>query len=84
MNIETIEAIKACISHLNHIKGAVVIRVDSDSAHGSLCHRAEIRVPEGKESLLSYLEQLSKTLGHLNGEGLYTEINLQRRILFLS
>jgi len=84
MNISTIEAIKSAIGKLNHIKGSVVLTIDSSEAKGQVFYKCQIKVHEGKEHLLSSLEKLSKILGNLNGEGLFTNLDEKRRIVNLS
>lgn len=82
MNISTIESIQAAISKLN-CRGAIVLAIDDSNHSGKGFYKAVIKVHQGKEHLLTYLESLAKTLGQLNGEGLSTEIMLQKRMLVL-
>lgn len=71
-------------SELNHIKGCVVVVIDDSNASGKGFYKANIKVHQTKEHLLSSLEELSKIIGQLNGEGLFTEINMEKRTLYLS
>ena len=84
MQLTTINAIKKAIGELNHIKGAIVIEIDDSNKQGQLFYHASLKVHQNKEHLLTSLEILSKVLGNLNGEGLSTEINMEKRTLFLS